>query len=94
LLSLDDEDLEFVLRIVLASGSLKELAERYGVSYPTIRARLDRMISRLQALVEGRKLDPMAELLADFTERQELSPIAARKILKLHRDGVEQERET
>jgi hypothetical protein len=94
LLSLDDEDLEFVLRIVLASGSLKELAEQYGVSYPTIRARLDRLISRLRALVEGRKLDPMAELLADFIERQELTPVAARKILKLHRERAEQEKET
>ena len=69
MLSLDDEDLEFVLRMVLASGSLKELAKHFGVSYPTIRARLDRLISRLQALVEGRTLDPMAELLADLIER-------------------------
>lgn len=94
MLSLDDEDLEFVLKIVLASGSLKELAKQCGVSYPTIRARLDRLISRLQALVEGRELDPMAELLADYIERHELSPAAARKILKLHRDNVEIEKET
>ena len=94
LLSLDDEDLEFVLRMVLASGSLKELAKQFGVSYPTIRARLDRLISRLQTLVEGRERDPMAELLADLIERQELLPAAARKILKLHRDNLEKEKET
>ena len=86
LVSLEEEDLEFVLRMVLASGSLKDLARQYGVSYPTIRARLDRLISRLQALVEGRQPDPMAELLADFVDRQELTPAAARKILKLHRE--------
>ena len=42
----------------------------------------------------GRKLDRMAEMLADLIERQELSPAAARKILKLHRDNVEKEKET
>lgn len=94
MLSLDEEDLEFVLRMVLASGSLKELAKQFGVSYPTIRARLDRLIRRLRALVEGRKQDPMAGLLADLVEQQELSPSAARKILKLYRDNVNKEKET
>ncbi|MHB1037186.1 MAG: DUF2089 family protein [Pirellulales bacterium] len=85
LLSLGDEDLEFVLRMVLASGSLKDLAAQYGVSYPTIRARLDRVIERLRAAVEGRTPDPMANLLADLVERQELAPATARKVLALHR---------
>ena len=31
---LEDEDLAFLKRFVLASGSLKELAEAYGISYP------------------------------------------------------------
>lgn len=85
LLALGDEDLEFMLRMVLASGSLKELAREYGVSYPTIRGRLDRLIRRLRAAVEGRPTDPMANLLADLVERQELSPAAARRVLDLHR---------
>ncbi len=41
---LDDEDLMFIKRFVLASGSLKELAAVYGISYPTVRLRLDRLI--------------------------------------------------
>jgi hypothetical protein len=45
--SLDEADLDFVLRLVLASGSLKDLARAYRVSYPTIRGRLDRLIARL-----------------------------------------------
>jgi hypothetical protein len=48
LLSLDPADLEFVLRFVKASGSLKEMARIEGRSYPTIRARLDEIIARLQ----------------------------------------------
>jgi len=44
---LTDEDLAFVKRFVLASGSLKALAKEYGVSYPTIRLRLDRLIQKI-----------------------------------------------
>ena len=41
--ALEDEDLSFIKRFVLASGSLKELASVYGISYPTVRLRLDRV---------------------------------------------------
>jgi hypothetical protein len=85
---LDPEDLEFVLRFVLASGSLKEVAARYGVSYPTIRARLDRLIARLQALSSSRKPDPMADLLADFVGQGQIGSVAAKQILKLHRESL------
>jgi hypothetical protein len=87
---LTDDDREFVLRFLLASGSLKDLARAYGVSYPTIRARLDRLMERLQALMAGRKPDPMADFLADFVARGETTAGAARAILKLHRQLLEQ----
>src|SRR5437879_696517 len=87
---LNDDDREFVLRFLLTSGSLKELAQAYGVSYPTIRARLDRLLERLRALLAGRKPDPMADLLADFVARGEAAAGAARAILKLHRQLLEQ----
>ena len=45
---LTDEDLAFVKRFVLASGSLKELARVYGISYPTVRLRLDRLIEKVK----------------------------------------------
>ena len=32
---LDEDDLAFMRRFMLASGSLKEVAHQYGVSYPT-----------------------------------------------------------
>ncbi|HTK78467.1 MAG TPA: DUF2089 family protein [Gemmataceae bacterium] len=87
---LGDDDREFVLRFLLASGSLKELAQGYGVSYPTIRARLDKLLQRLRALLAGRKPDPMADLLADYVARGEVAAGAARGILKLHRQLLEQ----
>jgi hypothetical protein len=45
---LSDEDRNFLKRFVLASGSLKAMAEEYRVSYPTIRLRLDRLIEKIK----------------------------------------------
>jgi len=47
---LNDEERNFLKRFVLASGSLKGLAEEYRVSYPTIRLRLDRLIEKIKIL--------------------------------------------
>ena len=52
---LADEDLSFIKRFVLASGSLKELARVYGISYPTVRLRLDRLIEKVK-LLDGRHI--------------------------------------
>lgn len=49
---LSDEDMSFIKRFILASGSLKELAQAYGISYPTIRLRLDRLIEKIKVLDE------------------------------------------
>lgn len=48
ILSLDKEDVEFVKRFVLNSGSLKEIAKVYEVSYPTVRIKLDRLIQKIE----------------------------------------------
>lgn len=45
---LDDEDINFIKKFLLASGSLKEVAAAYGVTYPTVRLRLDRLIQKIQ----------------------------------------------
>jgi len=47
---LEEEDLSFIKRFLLASGSLKELAGAYGISYPTVRLRLDRLIEKVKLL--------------------------------------------
>src|SRR5438128_12342340 len=46
--ALSDEDVMFLKRFVLASGSLKALAAEYGISYPTVRLRLDRLIEKVK----------------------------------------------
>lgn len=85
LASLPREDLDLIVEFVLVSGSLKELAKVYGVSYPTIRARLDRLIERVCDAAQGRKPDPLSELLASLVERGEMTPGAARAVRDLVR---------
>ena len=48
LASLPNDDQEFILEFVKASGSLKEMATILGVSYPTVRNRLDEVIAKLK----------------------------------------------
>ncbi|RLL40104.1 DUF2089 family protein [Oceanobacillus piezotolerans] len=48
ILSLDEEDMEFIKKFVLNSGSLKEIAKIYEVSYPTVRIKLDRLIEKIK----------------------------------------------
>lgn len=47
---LEDEDVMFIKRFILFSGSLKDLADAYQVSYPTLRIRLDRLIEKVKVL--------------------------------------------
>ena len=48
IVNLDDEDVSFVKKFLLASGSLKEMARQYGVTYPTVRLRLDKLIQKIK----------------------------------------------
>jgi len=50
LASLSRSDQQFVLQFVKASGSLKQMASLLGVSYPTVRSRLDQTIEELERL--------------------------------------------
>ena len=49
LANLPTEHQRFIELFVLSGGSLKQIAEQAGVSYPTIRSRLDKVIEALQA---------------------------------------------
>ena len=50
---LEEEDAVFLKKFVLASGSFKEVAGEYGVTYPTGRLRLDRVIQKIRMAEDG-----------------------------------------
>lgn len=85
LFGLPREDLDLITELVLQSGSLKGLAGSYGVSYPTIRGRVDKVIDRLGKLIAGTPTDPLVELLGDLVERGELTVSGARAVRDLAR---------
>ena len=63
LVGMSEEDFGFMRRFLLASGSLKQMAEEYGISYPTVRLRLDRMIEKIKLYEKHTKRDPFETLL-------------------------------
>ena len=59
---LEEEDLTFIKNFVLTSGSLKEMAAKYGVTYPTVRLRLDRLIEKIK-MHEDSEAEPYVKLV-------------------------------
>ncbi len=60
--NLNDEDISFIKKFILSSGSLKEIANQYEVTYPTVRLRLDRLIQKIN-LCEDEAKDPYISLI-------------------------------
>lgn len=85
---LDDEDHQFIKRLILASGSLKELAQSYGVSYPTIRLRLDRLIERVAALDEAEADDAFQARIRLLVASGDVSPANAKELLRLYTEAL------
>jgi hypothetical protein len=80
-LSLDAEQQAFVELFVLSSGSLKQMAEILGVTYPTVRSRLDEIIQDLRSEMKQRK-EFKQEILRKV-ENGKLSPEKAAEIIRL-----------
>jgi hypothetical protein len=87
---LDEEDLQFLKRFVLCSGSLKALCDEYGVSYPTVRARLDRLIAKVQAAEDPKVVDSFQRKLQVLVAEGKMSPTLARELWKAHRAVAEE----
>jgi hypothetical protein len=82
---LEEEDIQFIKKLVLASGSLKELADHYGVSYPTIRLRLDKVIERIRLLDEHAPADALEARVRLLVADGEMSAKLAKELLQLHK---------
>ncbi|MBE6754441.1 MAG: DUF2089 domain-containing protein [Ruminococcaceae bacterium] len=85
---LDDEDVTFIRRFILASGSLKEIAAQYGVTYPTVRLRLDRLIQRIQ-LSEQREAEPFVALVKRLAVDGKLDFDTAKLLITQYRSEKE-----
>ena len=86
---LEDEDLTFIKKFLLASGSLKEVASLYGVSYPTVRLRLDRLIQKVQ-LTENAEADPYISLVKRLAVDDKLDFDTAKILITAYRKTKEE----
>ena len=87
--ALEDEETAFIRRFVLASGSLKEMAAQYGVSYPTVRLRLDRLIQKIR-LAETTEADPYVALVKRLAVDEKLDIDTAKLLLREYRKAKEE----
>lgn len=71
MVNLDDEDVAFTKKFIMASGSLKEVAGQYGVTYPTVRLRLDRLMQKIQ-ISEDTANEPYIALIKRLAVNEKL----------------------
>lgn len=79
-LSLDSEDIEFIRKFVINSGSLKSLSKEYGVSYPTVRLRLDKLIQKIT--LSNNESEPLVNFIKKLAIEERITLEDARLIIK------------
>jgi len=89
--ALGEEDLAFIKRFVLASGSLKALASVYGISYPTVRLRLDRLIEKIQVLEDAAITSPFERHARALFAEGRIDKDTLKGLLEAHRQALEPE---
>jgi hypothetical protein len=77
---LEEEDVVFIKKFILASGSLKEVAGQYGVTYPTVRLRLDRLIQKIR-LTEDAAADPYIATIKRLAVNEKLDLETAKVLI-------------
>lgn len=86
-LALAEEDQEFIKQLVLSSGSLKELAKIYQVSYPTVRVRLNNIIAKVKLFDDQKKGSFETEIMQLVID-EKLSLDVAKTIIKKYQEDT------
>lgn len=86
---LEADDLVFIKRFILASGSLKEMANVYNVSYPTVRARLNQIIGKVR-MGEEKQDDHYERLIKRLAIEGKVDFEAATLLIREYRDKKEE----
>lgn len=84
MLGLEEEDLNFIKKFMVSSGSLKEMARLYDVTYPTVRNRLDRVIEKIK-LAEEAGEDPYISLIKRMVIEEKIDFDAAAILMREYR---------
>ncbi len=88
--NLDDEDMAFIRRFLLASGSLKQVATQYGVTYPTVRLKLDKLIQKIK-LSENVTSNPYISLIKKLAVDEKLEIDTAKILISEFKKTINEE---
>ncbi len=78
--NLDDEDVSFIKKFIVSSGSLKDIAHQYGVTYPTVRLRLDKLIKKIE-ISEDNANDAYVSLIKSLVVNDKLEYNSAKLLI-------------
>ncbi|BBK28001.1 DUF2089 family protein [Staphylococcus arlettae] len=82
--NLESEDLEFIKNFMVNSGSLKALAKYYDVSYPTLRQRLNNVITKIES-VQDDKEDTLINHIKKLAIEEKLDLNDAKRLLDIYK---------
>lgn len=82
--------MNFIKNFVLASGSIKEMASAYGVSYPTMRARLDRLIEKIE-IADDERNDSFETLVKNLALEKRIDIPTTKILLDAYRHTKERD---
>ncbi|MFC0265674.1 DUF2089 family protein [Alloscardovia macacae] len=85
---LSEDDHAFIRNFLLSSGSLKTMASLYQVSYPTIRARLDKVREKIQ-LTDQEHDDDFVLLVKRLAIEEKYDIDTAKVLIDEYRKGQE-----
>lgn len=84
---LEAKDLMFIKNFVLASGSLKEIAKEYDVTYPTARLRLDKLIEKIR-INDELDNEPYVALIKKFAVDEKIYFEKAKKLISEYKKQI------
>ncbi len=87
--NLEDEELSFIKKFVLSSGSLKEISKLYGVTYPTVRLRLDKIIQKIH-LYDKEQKEPFISLVKNLAINEKIELDTAKLLINEYKKNVKE----
>ncbi len=80
---LDKEDKEFIELFLQKRGSIKDVGEEIGISYPTVRNRIDKLVAKLGGKID--KKESRLDIL-NMLDNGEITADQARELLEELKD--------
>jgi hypothetical protein len=81
LANLSAEDQVFVMAFMRCNGSIKEMEEMFGISYPTVKNRINRIARQLE-FVEIVQVSPQEEVIDELEQGDITADEAIRRLTK------------